>query len=66
VSAKLISTDGKNLGSKVFRESSELKGTNASEAAAALDDVFGKMIRQLSPWIASISANREKAEMPPP
>jgi ABC-type uncharacterized transport system auxiliary subunit len=66
VSAKVISNDGKNLGSKVIRESSVLKAANASDAAAALDDVFGKMIRQLSPWIASISTNQAKAPMPPP
>jgi phospholipid/cholesterol/gamma-HCH transport system substrate-binding protein len=66
VSAQVISSDGKTLGSKVFRESSVLKATNASEAAAVLDDAFGKMIRQLSPWVASVSAKRVKAEMPPP
>lgn len=66
MSANVISNDGKNLGSKVFRESSVLKAANASEAAAALDDVFGKMIRHLSPWLESISVNRAKAELPPP
>jgi phospholipid/cholesterol/gamma-HCH transport system substrate-binding protein len=66
VSAKVISNDGKNLGSTVIRESAVLKTANASEAAAALDVVFGKLIRQLTPWVASISANRVKAEIPPP
>ena len=66
VSAKVISNDGKNLGSKVIRESSVLKAANASEAAAALNDVFGKMIQQLSPWMASIATNRAKAQVPPP
>jgi phospholipid/cholesterol/gamma-HCH transport system substrate-binding protein len=66
VSAQVISNDGKTLGSKVFRESSVLKAANASEAAAALDDAFGKMIRQLSPWVASLSANQVKAQLPPP
>ncbi len=66
MSAKMISNDGKNLGSKIFREFSLLKDANASEAAAALDDVFGKMIRQLTPWIAGISVNRVRAQMPPP
>jgi phospholipid/cholesterol/gamma-HCH transport system substrate-binding protein len=66
VSAKVIANDGKILGSTVIRVSSVLKNSNALEAAAALDDVFGKMIRQLTPWVASVSANRVKAEIPPP
>jgi phospholipid/cholesterol/gamma-HCH transport system substrate-binding protein len=66
VSAKVISNDGKNLGSTVIRESASLKNPNASEAAAALDFVFGKLIRQLTPWVASVSANRVKAQIAPP
>ena len=66
VSAKVISNDGKNLGSTVIRESASLGNANASEAAAALDVVFGKFIRQLTPWVASISADRVKAQIPSP
>jgi phospholipid/cholesterol/gamma-HCH transport system substrate-binding protein len=66
ISAKVISNDGKNLGSKVIRESTPLKSSDSAAAAAAIDDVFGKMIRELTPWVASTSAMAAKAEPPPP
>lgn len=66
VSAKLISNDGKNLGSKVLSASSALKSTSASGAATALDEAFGNMIRQLTPWVAEVSTNPAKASVPPP
>lgn len=66
LSAKLISNDGKNLGSKVFEVSAPLKETSVPGAAAALNDAFGNMLRQLTPWVSSTAANKQTDTAPPP
>lgn len=66
VSAKLVSNDGKVLGSQLIHEAASLKTPDAANAAAALDDAFGKMVKVLVPWITGVATEHAEAEPPPP
>ena len=57
LSANVISSDGKNIGSTVIHERSKLKSASAADAAVALDDAFGNMIQKLTPWLTGIAAS---------
>ena len=60
LSANVISSEGKNIASVVIHETSDLKSASTTDAAAALDDAFGKMIRKLTPWIAEVAVSWKK------
>lgn len=68
VSAKLVSSDGKVLGSRLIHETAELKTPDAANAVAALDKAFGKMQKVLVPWTTSLatSAREDVEETSPP
>jgi phospholipid/cholesterol/gamma-HCH transport system substrate-binding protein len=65
VSAKVVSTDGKNLGSLVIREKAALNTIDPAGAVAALDQAFAKMIKELVPWVAGVSASAPQATAEP-
>lgn len=52
LSAKVLGTDGKVVGSRVFRSSVPTKVTDAAAAAAVLNQAFGNVARDLVMWTA--------------
>jgi phospholipid/cholesterol/gamma-HCH transport system substrate-binding protein len=54
ISAKIIDQDGRILASQVFHAEGPVAKLDAATAAAALDSAFGKTMRDLVPWAASV------------
>ena len=52
IAAKVLSDKGRIIGAKVFRASAPMSALNASSAAAALDQAFGKCGTELTVWTA--------------
>jgi phospholipid/cholesterol/gamma-HCH transport system substrate-binding protein len=52
LSAKVLGTDGKVVGSRVFRSSLPTKVSDAAAAAAVLNEAFGNVARDLVMWTA--------------
>ena len=50
--AKIMSDNGRIVEAKVFRSTVPAKEMNASSAAAALDEAFGKCATDLVVWAA--------------
>jgi len=52
--AKIVSANGRLLEARVFSSSAAAKAANASAAAEALDDAFGKCALELVQWTANL------------
>ena len=52
--AKIVSTNGRLLGTRVFECSSAPKSANAAATADALNEAFGKCATQLVQWTANL------------
>ncbi len=52
--AKIVSTNGRLLGTRVFECSSAVKSMNAVGTVDALNEAFGKCATQLVQWTANL------------
>jgi phospholipid/cholesterol/gamma-HCH transport system substrate-binding protein len=52
--AKIISADGRIIDARLFQAGVRAKAVNASAAAAALDEAFGKCATELVLWAAGV------------
>ncbi|CFX62537.1 conserved protein of unknown function [Candidatus Filomicrobium marinum] len=66
ISANLVSSDGKVLGSRVIHEMAGLTAPDASDAVAALDGAFGKALRVLIPWATGLARSAHANAEPLP
>jgi phospholipid/cholesterol/gamma-HCH transport system substrate-binding protein len=66
--AKVVTGSGRIAGSRVFRQTAQIKNAGAKNvdaqaAAAALDEAFGKILMELAPWASELAskpvANKE-------
>lgn len=61
-----IAQKGTIVASQVFREHEPLASADAAGAAKALDQAFGKIARQIVPWVAqAIAANKQSSKEAP-
>jgi phospholipid/cholesterol/gamma-HCH transport system substrate-binding protein len=54
IGAKVMGKDGRIVASKAFAAKAAKDGTDASTTIAALDEAFGKTLRELVPWVAGV------------
>ncbi len=52
--AKILSKDGKIVGARLFHAEAPAKSVEAADAAAALNEAFGKVATDLVGWVASL------------
>lgn len=52
--AKILGPDGRILDARIFRAAAPAKAADASAAAAALDQAFGKAAIELVVWVAGV------------
>jgi phospholipid/cholesterol/gamma-HCH transport system substrate-binding protein len=63
--AKVLGPDGKIVAARTFRSGAPASGTDAPNAAAALNEAFAKAVRDLVPWTADAIASAPPAEVSP-
>lgn len=66
IGAKLISADGHIVAARLFEGSMPVNGAGEAEAAASLNQAFGKVLSELIPWTADVVAGGEEKPSPPP
>ncbi len=62
VSLKLVTADGKIVGSRDFHEAAPLKSVDAPGAVAALNGAFEKVLAAAVPWVAKLPHEAEPAK----
>lgn len=62
IAVKLVSAEGKILGSRVFSQSTPLAAVDSPSAVAALDASFGKVVGDVIPWLTELPREAEPAK----
>jgi phospholipid/cholesterol/gamma-HCH transport system substrate-binding protein len=66
ISTKLVASDGHVAGARIFDETAPLASQEDADAAKALNEAFGKFLRELIPWtVDTVAGGAEKPQTQP-